>query len=65
LTISRGWHSSKLIAFEGCLIKQVDGTRSTRQLIIGAAQSKGQSLPEAREFFRRMADWDHLQFQIP
>jgi SAM-dependent methyltransferase len=65
LTISRGWHSSELTAFEGSLIKQVDGTRPIRQLIRTAAQSNGQSLPEAREFFRRMADWDHLQFQVP
>jgi SAM-dependent methyltransferase len=65
LTISRSWHSSKLTAFEGSLIKQVDGTRPISQLISAAAQSNGQSLPEAREFFRRMADWDHLQFQIP
>jgi hypothetical protein len=64
-TISRGWHSSELTAFEGSLIKQVDGTRPIRQLIRTAAQSNGQSLPEARDFFRRMADWDHLQFQIP
>jgi hypothetical protein len=47
------------------LIKQVDRTRPIGQLIRTAAQSKGQSLPEAREFFRRMAEWDHLQFQIP
>ena len=65
MTISRGWHSSKLTAFEGSLIKQVDGTRPIRQLITTAAQSNGQSLPEARDFFRRMADWDHLQFHIP
>jgi SAM-dependent methyltransferase len=65
LTISRGWHSSQLTALEGSLIKQVDGTRPIRQLIMAAAQSNGHSLPEARDFFRRMADWDHLQFQIP
>ena len=65
LTISRGWHSSKLTAFEGSLIKQVDGTRPISQLIMAAARSNGHSLPEARGFFRRMADWDHLQFQIP
>jgi hypothetical protein len=63
--MSRGWHSSKLTAFEGALIEQVDGTRPISQLIMAAAQSNGHSQPEAREFFRRMADWDHLQFQIP
>ena len=55
---------SKLTTFEGSLIKQVDGTRPISQLITAAAQSSRQSLPEAREFFRRMAEWDHLQFQI-
>jgi SAM-dependent methyltransferase len=65
LTISRGWHSSTLTAFEGVLIEQVDGERPISQLITAAAQRRRQSLPEAREFFSRMADWDHLQFQIP
>jgi SAM-dependent methyltransferase len=65
LTICRGWHSSKLTAFEGSLIMPVDGTRPISQLITAAAQSNRQSVPGAREFFRRMADWDHLQFQIP
>jgi SAM-dependent methyltransferase len=65
LTISRRWHSSKLSAFEGSLIMQVDGKRPVDQLITATAPSSRESLPEAREFFRRMADWDHLQFQIP
>jgi hypothetical protein len=65
LTISRGWHSSELTAFEESLIEQVDGKRPISQLITAAAQSSPQSLPGAREFFRRMADWDHLQFQMP
>ena len=56
LTISRDWHSSTLTTFEGSLIEQVDGTRPIRQLIMAAAQSNGQSVPEAREFFRRMAE---------
>jgi SAM-dependent methyltransferase len=64
LTLSRRWHSSKLMAFEHSLIKQVDGKRPIRQLITAASQSSGQSLPGAREFCRRMADWDHLQFRI-
>jgi hypothetical protein len=65
LTISRRWHSSKLSAFEGSLIMQVDGKRPIDQLITGTAPSSRESSPEVREFFRRMADWDHLQFQIP
>ena len=65
LTVSRSWHSAKLTTFEGSLIKQVDGTRPIGQLITAAAQSSRQSLPGARDFFRRMAEWDHLQFQIP
>ena len=65
LILSRRWHSSKLTPFEGSLIKQVDGTRPIGQLITAAAQSSRQSSLGARDFFRRMAEWDHLQFQIP
>jgi SAM-dependent methyltransferase len=65
LTLSRRWHSSQLTDFNGVLIKQVDGERPITQIIRAAKQSSPQFLPGAREFFRRMADWDHLQFQIP
>jgi hypothetical protein len=54
----------RLTAFEGSF-EQVDGKRQISQLITAATQSSWQSLPGAREFFRRMAEWDHLQFQIP
>jgi SAM-dependent methyltransferase len=67
LVIRRGWQSLALSTFEAALFEQANGERPIRDMLKtmpGAADDK-ESLSAARQFFRCMANWDHLQFQIP
>ena len=67
LVIRRSWQTLALNTFEAALFEQADGERPIRDMlrtILGAENDK-ESLSAARQFFRCMADWDHLQYQIP
>jgi SAM-dependent methyltransferase len=67
LVIRRSWHTLALNTFEAALFEQVDGERPIRDMLKtmpGTGNDK-ESLSAARQFFRCMADWDHLQYQIP
>ena len=67
LVIRRLSHSFPLEAFESALLEQVDGDRTIRDILrtTHTAQNNKDSLSAARRFFSCMADWDHLQFEIP
>ena len=67
LVMRRLWHSSALETFEAALLEQVDGKRTIRDILrtIHSAKNNEDSLSAARRFFGCMADWDHLQFEIP
>ena len=67
VVIQRSWQTLALETFESALLEQVDGERPIRD-ILRAAPSVGEdekSLSAARRFFLRMADSDHLLYQIP
>ncbi len=66
LAIRRLSHSVTLEAIEAELFAQIDGARTIRGMLgtTHVAQSKEDLLPAARSFFARMAEWDHLQFEI-
>jgi len=67
LAIHRLSHSVALEAREAELFQQVDGARTIRDILrtTHAAQNHEDLLAAARRFFGRMAEWDHLQFEIP
>ena len=67
LVIRRLSHSVALETIEAELFEQVDGARTIRDILrtTHVAQNNEHSLPAARSFFGRMAEWDHLQFEIP
>ena len=67
LVIHRLSHSVALEAIEAELFEQVDGNRTIRDILrtTHVAQNNEDLLPAARRFFGCMADWDHLQFEIP
>ena len=67
MLVQRSWETLVLEAFESALLERVDGERPIRD-ILGAAGGVGQdknSLPAARRFFVRMAEADHLLYQVP
>ena len=67
LVMHRLSHSVALEAIEAELFQQVDGNRTIRDILrtTHVAQNNEDLLPSARRFFGSMADWDHLQFEIP
>jgi hypothetical protein len=67
LVIRRLSHSVALETSEAALFEQVDGNRTIRDILrtMGIAKSNEDLLSVARRFFTCMADWDHLQFEIP
>ena len=67
LVIRRLSHSFPLETLEAALLEQVDGNRTIRDILRTTyiAQNNKDSLSAARRFFGCMADWDHLQFEIP
>ena len=67
-SIKRYGHRVKLTPFESALLMRVDGKRPIIAIIEddGLDESNAvQRLVLAREFFRRMAGWDHLLYEIP
>jgi SAM-dependent methyltransferase len=67
LVMSRLSHSVALETFEAALFEQVDGNRTIRDILrtMYIAKNNEDWLSVARRFFSCMADWDHLQFEIP
>jgi SAM-dependent methyltransferase len=67
LVIHRLSHSVALETIEAELFEQVDGNRTIRDILrtTHVAQNNEDLLPAARRFFGCMAEWDHLQFEIP
>ena len=67
LVIRRLSHSVALETLEAALFEQVDGKRTIRDILrtMDIAKSNEDLLSVARKFFTCMADWDHLQFEIP
>ena len=67
LMIRRLSHSATLETIEAELFEQIDGARTIRDILrtTHVAQDNEDLLPAARSFFGRMAEWDHLQFEIP
>ncbi len=67
LVIHRLSHSVPLETIEAELFEQVNGNRTIREILqtTQVAQNKEDLLLAARRFFGCMADWDHLQFEIP
>lgn len=65
--IRRLSHSLVLESLEAALLEQVDGKRTIRDILrtTHIVQDHEDLLPAARRFFGSMADWDHLQFEIP
>ena len=67
-SVKRYGHRVKLDALEAALIMRVDGTRPIIEIIEDDELDEENALERvvaARAFFRRMADWDHLLFEIP
>jgi SAM-dependent methyltransferase len=67
LVIHRLSHSVALETTEAGLFEQVDGSRTIRDILrtTHVAQNNEDLLLAARRFFGCMAEWDHLQFEIP
>ena len=67
LVIHRLSHSVTLETIEAELFEQVDGARTIRDILrtTHVAQNNEDLLLAARKFFGCMAEWDHLQFEIP
>ena len=67
LVIRRLSYSFPLETLEAALLEKVDGSRTIRDILrtTHLAQNNEDLLLAARRFFGCMADWDHLQFEIP
>jgi SAM-dependent methyltransferase len=67
LVINRLSHSVALEPIEAELFEQIDGARTIRDILrtTHAPKNNEDLLPAARRFFGCMAEWDHLQFEIP
>jgi hypothetical protein len=65
--IRRLSHSITLETIEVELFEQVDGNRTIGDILrtTHLAQNNEDLLLAAIRFFGCMADWDHLQFEIP
>ena len=67
LVIRRLSHSVTLEMIEAEMFEQIDGNRTIRDILrtMDIAKNNEDWLSAARRFFTCMADWDHLQFEIP
>jgi hypothetical protein len=67
IVIDRLSHSVALDTFEAALFEQVDSNRAIRDILrtMDTGKNNEDSMSAARRFFGCMADWDHLQFEIP
>jgi hypothetical protein len=65
--IRRLSYSFPLETLEAALLEKVNGSRTIRDILrtTHVAQNNEDLLLAARRFFGCMADWDHLQFEIP
>jgi SAM-dependent methyltransferase len=66
--VKRLGHRFELNGLEADLLKRVDGKRPIIEIVEDDALNESDALPRvhlAREFFQRMAGWDHLQYEIP
>jgi hypothetical protein len=67
LTFSRFGRRVELDAFKGTMFRQIDGKRSIFELLDNEKRDPAKSrqrVEKARAFFQRMADLDHLLFEI-
>ncbi|MGH2615090.1 MAG: class I SAM-dependent methyltransferase [Thermomicrobiales bacterium] len=67
-SVKRYGHRVELNALESALLLRVDGKRPIIEIIEDDTLNEENALQRvrlAREFFRRMAGWDHLQYEIP
>ena len=67
-SIKRYGHRVQLNPLEAEFLMRVDGKRTIIEIVDDDdldASNALQRVGVAREFFRRMADWDHLLFEIP
>jgi hypothetical protein len=67
-SIKRYGHRVQLTPLESELLMRVDGTRPIIEIIDDNAldeSTAAQRVHVAREFFQRMAGWDHLLYEIP
>ncbi|MBA3653451.1 MAG: class I SAM-dependent methyltransferase [Actinobacteria bacterium] len=70
--IERSSHSVELSAFGTALLDLVDAATPIRRMLsdtsslaANAGWTTAEHVQAARRFFEQMAEWDHLQFQIP
>ena len=67
-TIKRFGHRVELDPLESAFLMRVDGQKPIIEIIEDDDLDESNALARveiAREFFRRMADWDHLLYEIP
>lgn len=68
LVMSRFGHRVELNAFESALFRRIDGRRTILEILDDDAIDLSNPMHQvqgARDFFQRMAGWDHVLFQIP
>jgi SAM-dependent methyltransferase len=67
--VERYGHRVELDTLEAALLRRVDGERPIIEIIeddvLNEAANPLQRIHHARELFRRMAEWDHLFYEIP
>ena len=69
-SVKRYGHRVELNTLETALLTRVDGKRPIRRDHRRRCTQRDRTRCSAfkalaREFFRRMAEWDHLQYEIP
>jgi SAM-dependent methyltransferase len=66
--VERYGHRVELTPLEAAYLRRVDGKRPIIEIIDDESLNEVNALQRvhlAREFFQRMAGWDHLQYEIP
>jgi hypothetical protein len=71
VSFERNAHTVQLDAFGAAVLELVDGARPIRHILHETSQigtlagwDASEHVESARLFFRRMAEWDHFQFEI-
>jgi SAM-dependent methyltransferase len=67
-SVKRYGHRVELDATEEALLERIDGKRSIIEIVEDAGLDEAtalQHVEHARRFFRKMAGWDHLLYEIP
>lgn len=71
VVVKRDWHSIEVNALGAAILELLDAVtpirrivRETSPLVTQAGWDRDTHLDAVRDFFRRMAGWDHLQFRI-